>query len=82
MRAESVDEVGHKQRASFASASAVLPVVVIKGPGSRGLRRVGSIFASALRWRRACARVLVQGGYDVVGNRECAPIWESRDRGT
>jgi hypothetical protein len=22
------------------------------------------------------------GGYDVVGNRECARIWESRDRGT
>jgi hypothetical protein len=36
MRAESVDEVGHKQRALFASASAVLLMVVIKGPGSRG----------------------------------------------
>jgi hypothetical protein len=60
MRAESVDEVGHKQRASFASASAVLPVFVVKGPGNRGLRRVGSIFASALRWRGACARMVVR----------------------
>ena len=35
--------------------------VVIKGPGSRGLRRVGSIFAFALDGAEPRARV-VQGG--------------------
>lgn len=46
---------------------------MIKGPGSRGLRREGSIFAFALDGAEPRARVVQGGGYDVVvGNRENA----------
>lgn len=48
MRAESVDEVGHKQRPTVDASGGS----GIKGRGSRGGRRVDSIFAFALRWRR------------------------------